>query len=598
MFNRIFNLTLVTFFSAVLLACGGGGGGTPAAPAVAAEPVLNFTQSKAFRFTWIDAPDATFYRLLENPDGGSGFTQVGADIAQGAEVYDHIVPLYARLNAQYILQSCNAGGCTDFSVLAVSGSLVAAIGYLKASNTEAGDRFGIALSLSGDGNTLAVGAYFEDSNAVGDQADNSQDSSGAVYVFTRSGSTWNQQAYLKASNTDIGDRFGFALALNEDGNTLAVGAYFESSNAVGVDGDQADNSMTASGAVYVFTRGGSTWSQQAYLKASNTEAVDRFGYTLSLDNTGNTLAVGAYLEDSNANSIDGNQLDNSEINSGAVYIFTSNNGSWGQQAYLKASNAEEADFFGVALTLNEDGNTLAVGAYREDSGTGGNQLDNTATNSGAVYVFARIGGIWSQQAYLKANNIDIGDRFGVAVSLSADSNTLAVAANFEDSSANGVGGNPVSNVSADSGAVYVFTRSGGLIGGTWSQQAYLKASNTDTDDLFGTSVGLSDDGNTLAVGAAQEDSNAIGINNDQNNNLAPISGSVYIFTRINGLWDQQAYLKASNTQANDQFGFALDLSGDGNTLAVAASLEDSNALDVGGNQTDNSENGSGAVYLY
>jgi len=158
--------------------------------------------------------------------------------------------------------------------------------------------------------------------------------------------------------------------------------------------------MTASGAVYVFTRGGSTWSQQAYLKASNTEAVDRFGYTLSLDNTGNTLAVGAYLEDSNANSIDGNQLDNSETDSGAVYIFTSNNGSWGQQAYLKASNAEEADFFGVALTLNEDGNTLAVGAYREDSGTGGNQLDNTATNSGAVYVFARIGGIWSQQAYL------------------------------------------------------------------------------------------------------------------------------------------------------------------------------------------------------
>jgi len=106
------------------------------------------------------------------------------------------------------------------------------------------------------------------------------------------------------------------------------------------------------------------------------------------------------------------------------------------------------------------------------------------------------------------------------------------------------------------------------------------------------------DGNTLAVGAAQEDSNAIGINNDQNNNLAPISGSVYIFTRINGLWDQQAYLKASNTQANDQFGFALDLSGDGSTLAVAASLEDSNALGVGGNQTDNSENGSGAVYLY
>ncbi|VAW96796.1 hypothetical protein MNBD_GAMMA21-1170, partial [hydrothermal vent metagenome] len=214
MFKRIFNLTLVTFFSAVLLACGGGGGGTPAAPAVEAKPVLNFTQSKVFRFTWSDAPDATFYRLLENPDGGSGFTQVGADIAQGAEVYDHVVPLYARLNAQYILQSCNAGGCTDSSAIAVSGNLVAAIGYTKARTRGAADSFGFAVSLSGDGNTLAVGALFEDSNATdvgGNQFDNSAPASGAVYVFTRSGgligSNWTQTAYLKASNTDALDLF-------------------------------------------------------------------------------------------------------------------------------------------------------------------------------------------------------------------------------------------------------------------------------------------------------------------------------------------------------------------------------------------------------
>jgi uncharacterized Zn-binding protein involved in type VI secretion len=137
-----------------------------------------------------------------------------------------------------------------------------------------------------------------------------------VYVFTRSGTTWSQQAYLKASNTDAGDVFGVPVTL--DGDTLAVGAVLESSNATGVDGDQADNTAGGSGAVYVFTRSGRTWSQQAYLKASNTDAGDRFGWSVALD--GDTLAVGARLEDSNATGVDGDQADNSADDSGAMYV--------------------------------------------------------------------------------------------------------------------------------------------------------------------------------------------------------------------------------------------------------------------------------------
>jgi hypothetical protein len=117
--------------------------------------------------------------------------------------------------------------------------------------------------------------YWEDSNATGingNQADDSAPDSGAVYVFTRSGGVWSQQAYVKASNTGPGDSFGFSLALSADGNTLAVGAYLENSNATGIGGNQADNSALDSGAVYVFTRSGGVWSQQAYIKASNTAA--------------------------------------------------------------------------------------------------------------------------------------------------------------------------------------------------------------------------------------------------------------------------------------------------------------------------------------
>ena len=106
----------------------------------------------------------------------------------------------------------------------------------------------------------------------GNQSDNSAGGSGAAYVFIRSGTTWTQQAYLKASNTDAGDYFGYSVAIS--GDTVVVGAYGEGSNATGVNGDQSDNSAAYSGAAYVFTRSGTTWTQQAYLKASNTGADD------------------------------------------------------------------------------------------------------------------------------------------------------------------------------------------------------------------------------------------------------------------------------------------------------------------------------------
>ena len=194
MLKPVSQLIFITLLSTLLFACGGGGGGGAApaaddgsaAPTTAAAPALNFTAVKTFRFTWTDVDDATYYKLLENPDGTSGFTQVGSDIPQGTQTFDQVVPLYARLNAQYILQSCNATGCTDLSTVSVSTTLVDSIGYVKASNTGEDDRFGFSVSLSGDGNTLAVGAYLEASNAIGidgDQTDNSMTNAGAVYLY-------------------------------------------------------------------------------------------------------------------------------------------------------------------------------------------------------------------------------------------------------------------------------------------------------------------------------------------------------------------------------------------------------------------------------
>ena len=180
------------------------------------------------------------------------------------------------------------------------------------------------MGMSADGNTLAVSAPYESSGATGvnppspggfggtgGQQDESAWESGAVYVFVRTGNNWSQQAYIKPSNTQTSDKFGFSLALSGDGNTLAVGATLEDSNARGINGNQTDNSADASGAAYVFVRNGSTWSQQAYLKASNADAGDQFGWSIALSRDGNTLAVGAQTEGSAATGVNGDQADNS-----------------------------------------------------------------------------------------------------------------------------------------------------------------------------------------------------------------------------------------------------------------------------------------------
>ncbi|MCF6193372.1 MAG: FG-GAP repeat protein, partial [Kangiellaceae bacterium] len=416
--------------------------------------------------------------------------------------------------------------------------------------------------------------------------------SGAVYVFTRIANSWTQQAYIKASNAGAGDQFGFSVTLS--GDTLAVGAWGEASTSTGIGGDESNNDADGSGAVYVFTRSASSWTQQAYIKASNTALFDFFGWSVALD--GNTLAVGAYRERSNSTGIGGDETNNDANGSGAGYVFTRSGNTWAQQAYIKASNSfgggpnGSGDNFGFSIALS--GNTLAVGAIREASnatGIGGNEFNNDAFASGAVYVFARSGSNWAQQAYIKASNTEEFDTFGDSVALDGD--TLVVGARNEDSNSTGIGGDESNNDADDSGAVYVFTRSAS----SWIQQAYIKPSNTGQLDSFGFSVALN--GDTLAVGAYNEDSGATGIGGDESNDTGNLnSGAVYLFTLSGSSWTQQAYIKASNTDADDRFGIRVALS-DG-TLAVGASGEGSNSTGIDGGQGDDSIDDAGATYVF
>jgi trimeric autotransporter adhesin len=472
--------------------------------------------------------------------------------------------------------------------------------YVKASNTDAGDGFGRTVAFSAERTTLVVAARNEQSNATGinnNQADDSAVGAGAVYVYNWYGSTGELQAYIKASNTAAQDSFGWSIALSADGNTLAVGATGEDSNATGINNSQLNELASTSGAVYLFVRNGATWTQQAYIKPSNTGAGDIFGYSVALSSDGNTLVVGSPGEDGGVPGVNGNQMDNTVSSAGATYVFTRTGSTWMQQAYIKASNPDPGDDFGNALALSGDGNTLAIASPLENSnatGINGDEADNSAGESGAVYVFMRNGSVWSQQAYVKASNTGMADIFGTSLALSFDGNTLVVGAAGEDSNATGIDGDQADNSAAGAGAVYVFGRSGTM----WSQQAYVKASNTGLGDAFGLSVSLSADGNRMAVGAPDESSNVIGLNGDQTNDLASEAGAAYVFVRVGSTWTQQAYVKASNTEALDGFGYSVALSADGIGLAVGAADEDSGGTDVGGNQLNNFASGAGAVYVY
>jgi hypothetical protein len=381
-------------------------------------------------------------------------------------------------------------------------------------------------------------------------------------ITRRSGSTFAEKSFLKAGVPDADDVFGTEVAVS--GDLVAVGIPFEDSAARGINGDEADDAAPNSGAVIVFAKTtGGGFTKAGYLKASNADVNDNFGTSVAL--SGNVLAVGAPQEASAATGIGGNQADNSAFAAGAVYIFERDvNGLWTQQAYIKADNAAASAGFGRTVALH--GNVLAVGA------------PNAPLLQGSVYVFVRAAsGAWSQQAVIQPS--DAAADHGFANELALEGSTLIVGAPFH-------GG-----ITSFRGAVYTFQRDAT---GSWVQEPLLRGSNTGSNDNFGSSVALS--GSTLVVGAVGEASRATGIDGNQNDNGASNSGAAYAFERVAGAWQQRAYIKASNTESGDGFGYAVSLSN--NWLVVTAPHEDSAAIGVGGAQVDNGKPDSGAVYLF
>jgi len=361
--------------------------------------------------------------------------------------------------------------------------------------------FGHVVALSDDGSIAVVGASANNSPAY---------AGGAAYVFTRSGTTWSQQQRLSASDAANFDEFAYSIDIDGDGDTIIAGAY------------QEDTNGTSAGSAYIFTRSGTTWSQQAKIQASDRAAYDWFGISSAISQDGNTACVGAYGETSGK---------------GAAYVFTRSGTSWSQQAKLTASDGASGHKFGRGCDVSDDGNTIVVSA--EDATSGG------VSGAGAAYVYTRSGTTWSQQAKLQAGDLVSYRTYGRNVQISGDSNTVIVGAqNYNDSG-------------QSSGACYIYTRSGS----TWSQEQKLLASDGAASDTFGIGISLSEDGSVALIGARGDDDNG------------NASGTAYIFTRSGTTWSQITKIYPTGAAAVDLFGNATALSGDSATGLVGASQE-------------------------
>lgn len=313
--------------------------------------------------------------------------------------------------------------------------------------------------------------------------------------------TWSQQAKKTASDGAGGDQAGASVAIS--GNTAVVGA---------------PNNDASKGAAYVYVRSSGVWTQQAKLTAADPAGSDQFGVGVAI--SGDTIIVGAQ----------------NSGGKGAAYIFTRSGTVWTQQQKLTASDGGGGDLFGRRVAIS--GDTAAIGADGNDAPAG---------DSGAVYVFTRTSGTWTQQQKLTPSDGAGGDRFGFSVGISGD--TVVAGAIFD------------ADLGAQSGSAYVFTRSGT----TWSQQQKLTASDGLMNDEFGYSVGIS--GDSVIIGAALDDGAVVNI------------GSAYVFTRSGNSWSEQQKLIPSDGGGLDLFGFSVRISG--NTAVIGSPKSDPVANDAG-----------------
>lgn len=362
---------------------------------------------------------------------------------------------------------------------------------VQASDAMPNNSFGNAVSLFG--NYAVIGSP---GNDVGGNTDQ-----GSAYIFHRAGGHWVQQAILNPTNGSAKQYFGASVEMGTNGESVVIGAPKSK-----INGD------TLKGCVYIFLRSGSTWTQQAILTASDGEAYDEFGTSVSMD--GDYVVVGCPGDDV------------IQINQGSAYIFYKGSGWYDNQPFqskLLATDVNFQDLFGGDVSISND--YVIIGS------TGW----HTSTLSGAAFIFFRTGTIWTLQARINGYP-NTSTYFGKSVSLDGD---YAIV------------GDNIADPSTPKGAAYIFVRNGT----SWSQQAYLTAIDGVQDDNFGLDVSIS--GNLVQIGAPFHDYSAVGN-----------EGASYLYQRDGTTWTLIRKSTDESNQPFQSFGVSVAIHGFNSVIGI------------------------------
>jgi len=374
------------------------------------------------------------------------------------------------------------------AVLSPSADAQCLVDKLYSGAAQPGDNFGFDVALDGD---VGLVASLE-SGAPG---------VGEVTVIERVAGAWVRTAKLEPSDGNPGDWFGYSVAL-EDGVAI-VGAPY------------ADTGVADTGAAYVFELQAGAWVQTAKLVPADVEFDDLLGFRVALSQ--GTALVTSYYDDDQGEK------------SGSVLVYEHLGSAWVQVAKLTASDGEQVDFFGSALSI--DGATAVIGAFADD--------DPVAHDGGSAYVFERVGGAWTETQKLVPPDLAAGDAFGAAVALSGD--RLLISSLRDD----GPG--------ANAGAVYAFERSAGA----WTQVQKFQPEEINAGDEFGLKLSIS--GDTALIASMFDDS---------------FTGSVYVYEHQGASWVEVGKMTDDDGAPGDRFGGATALSGD---TALVGALQDGGA---------------------
>lgn len=375
----------------------------------------------------------------------------------------------------------NSKICICAALILVATTSLAAQDIILAKDGKAEDYFGYSAAI--DGNTVLVGAHKADINGAKD--------AGAAYVFVLGENGWYQQAKLVAEPFFAGDTLGGNVALINDIAMLGV--------------IRRDDKGKDSGAVISYERQSDNWLQKQILTAPDAKPGDAFGQSISL--TENYLIIGAPRNDALGKD------------SGAVYIFKRENGTWSYQTKITASDGAEGDLFGISVAI--DGNTILVGADLHDE---------KEENAGAVYVYVLSNNQWKQEAKLMASDGNKTDIFGVRVAISE--NTALVSARRDD----------IEGIGKDAGSAYIFERKGRI----WTQKIKLTSPDGKADDRYGRGVALNKD--TAIISAMNHDSKGVD------------AGALYVYKKGASGWKYTSKITAKVSLPNDRFGWNVDLS--------------------------------------